>query len=101
MSDYRKLLATRCWSCVIDIVGWRDPKESQWPERGWINIGLISNHDFAHFRSWRGKLRRIAHALHGETYPFLEFYCREDVAAFTEALHEAADRVLHSPERQD
>jgi len=100
MSDYRKLLTTPCWTCVIDIVGWRDPKETEWPQRGWINIGLISNHDFAHFGSWRGKLRRIAHVLHGETYPFLEFYCREDVTAFVAALQEAANTVLPSAERQ-
>jgi hypothetical protein len=99
MSDFRKLLATRCWSCVIDIVGWRDPNETEWPQQGWINIGLISNHDFAQFGSWRGKLRRIAHALRGETYRFLEFHCREDVAAFVAAIREAADTVLPSAER--
>jgi hypothetical protein len=99
VSDYRKLLATRCWSCVIDVIGWGDPNETEWPQRGWINIGLISNHEFAHVGSWRGKLRRIAQGLHGETYPFLEFYCRQDVATFVAALQEAADTVLASPER--
>ncbi|MDQ6878586.1 MAG: hypothetical protein M3082_13030 [Candidatus Dormibacteraeota bacterium] len=29
------------------VVYWRDPNETEWPQRGWINIGLISNHDFA------------------------------------------------------
>ncbi len=90
------MLTTPCWSCVIDAVGWRDPKETEWPQRGWINVGLISNHDFADFRSWRGKLRRVAQVLRGETYPFLEFYCRKDVAAFVAALEEIADTVLPS-----
>lgn len=62
------------------MTGWARPR-TEWPQRGWINIGLISNHDFVDFGSWRGKLRRIAQVLHAETYPFLEFYCREDVAA--------------------
>src|SRR5437868_5631266 len=99
MSDYRKLLRTPCWSCVIDIVGWREPTETDWPQGGWINVGLISNHHFARFRSWRAKLRRIAYALRGETCPFLEFYSHEDVAAFVAALQEAADTVLPSAER--
>ena len=41
-----------------------------------------------------GKLRRMAQVLHGETYPFLGFYCREDVATFVAALQEAAGTVL-------
>lgn len=94
MSDYRKLLTTPCWSCVIDLVGWREPENSDWPQRGWINLGLISNHDFQDFKGWRGKFRRIWAALHGETHPFLEFYRREDIDAFTAALQEAADVVL-------
>jgi hypothetical protein len=72
VSDYRKLLTTPCWSCVIDVTGWREPENSDWPQRGWINVGLISNHDFLDFRSWRGKVRRIWAVLHSETYPFLE-----------------------------
>ena len=96
MSDYRKLLTTPCWSCVIDVVGWREPKNPDWPQQGWINLGLISNHDFHDFKNWRGKFRRILSVLHGEMYPFLEFYRREDVDAFTTALQEAADFVLPS-----
>jgi hypothetical protein len=99
MSDYRKLLTTPCWSCIIDVVGWRDPNETEWPQRGWINIGLISNHDFVDFGSWRGKIRRIARVLHGETYPFLEFHTSQDVAAFLAAVQEAADTVLPPGER--
>ena len=96
MSDYRKLLTTPCWSCVMDVVGWREPANNEWPQRGWINIGLISNHDFQQLRSWRGKFRRILAVLHGETYPFVEFHCRKDVDAFTVALREGADAVLPS-----
>jgi hypothetical protein len=96
MSDYRKLLTTPCWSCVIDVVGWREPDNTGWPQRGCINIGLISNHDFQQFNSWRGKVRRILAVLRGETYPFLEFNCREDVDAFSVALREAADAVFPS-----
>ena len=54
MSDYRKLLTTPCWSCVIDVTGWRESENSERPQCGWINIGLISNHDFQYFNSWRG-----------------------------------------------
>jgi hypothetical protein len=96
VSHYRKLLTTACWSCVIDVTGWREPDNTNWPECGWINLGLISNHDFRDFQSWRGKVRRILAVLRGETYPFLEFYCREDVDALTAALQEAADAVLPS-----
>jgi hypothetical protein len=96
MSDYRKLLTTPCWSCVIDVVGWRDPENPEWPQHGWINVGLISNHDFQQFNSWRGRFRRILSVLRGETRPFLEFYCREDVDAFAAALKESADAVLLS-----
>ena len=96
MSEYRKLLTTPCWSCVIDVVGWREPDNTEWPQHGWINIGLISNHDFQQFNRWRSKFRRILAVLHGETYPFLEFYCREDVDAFSMTLREAADAVLPS-----
>jgi hypothetical protein len=96
MSDYRKLLTTPCRSCVIDVVGWREPENTEWPQRGWINIGLISNHDLQQFNTWRSKFRRILAVWHGETYPFLEFYCREDVDAFSMALREAADAVLPS-----
>jgi hypothetical protein len=74
MSDYRKLLTTPCPSCVIDVVGWREPQ----------------------FNTWRSKFRRILAVWHGETYPFLEFYRREDVDAFSMALREAADAVLPS-----
>jgi hypothetical protein len=94
MSDYRKLLTTACWSCVIDVVGWREPENAN-GHSGWINVGLISN-DFQHFNGWRGKFRRILNTLRGETYPFLEFLCREDVDAFAAALREAADAVLPS-----
>ncbi len=65
-------------------------------QHGWINIGLISNHDFQQFNTWRSKFRRIQAVLHGETYPFLELSCREDVDAFSLALREAADAVLPS-----
>lgn len=94
MSDYRKLLTTPCWSSVIDVIGWREPENTEWPQQGWINIGLISNDDFQQFNSWRGKFRRILAVLYGETYPFLEFYSREDVDAFMVALREAANAVL-------
>ena len=96
MSEYRKLLTTPCWSCVIDVAGWREAENPDWPQLGWINFGLISNHGFQDFKSWRGKFRRILAVLHGETYPFVEFYRREDVDAFTAALQEAADAVVPS-----
>jgi hypothetical protein len=94
VSDYRKILATPCWDCVIDVVGWRDSKDPSWPELGWVNIGLISNHHFAENMSWRAKLRRIRSVLRGESCSFLEFFRREDLDEFTKALQDAADVVL-------
>jgi hypothetical protein len=94
MSDYRKLLTTPAWCCAIDVVGWREDEEPDWPQHGWINVGLISTHYFQDHVSWRSKLRRVWSAFRGKTCTFLEFYCREDVDAFTAALQEAADAVL-------
>ena len=90
MSDYRKLLETPCSDCVIDVIGWKSFDEDR-PEAGDVNVGLISGHDYRRFKSWRGKLERIAQTLKGDSYPALFFYQREDLEAFVDALREAAD----------
>lgn len=80
-------------------VKWRQPENTEWPQRGWINIGLISKHDFQQFNSRRSNFGRIRAVLHGETGPLLEFCCREDVDAFTAALQEAANAGFRAPNR--
>jgi len=62
MFDYRKLLETPCSDCIIDVVAW-PAKYSDRPDSGDINVGLISGHDYHHFKSWRGKLERIRQVL--------------------------------------
>ena len=90
MFDYRKLLETPCSDCIIDVVGWKS-FDAKWPQAGEVNIGLISGYDYHRFKTWRGKLERIAKTLRGESYPALFFYQREDLEAFVDALREAAD----------
>jgi hypothetical protein len=92
IGDFRRLLPTACQECIVDIVAWRDKAGVEnWAELGWVNIGLISSHDVAYFNSWRGKLQRLCLALRGESYPWLEFYDREQAEAFLTAVREAMD----------
>ncbi len=85
---------------MIDIKGWRDSAEEDWPQRGWVNIGLTSNHDFAYSGAGVASCSGSPRLSTGGTYPFLEFYCREDVEAFTGALRDATDMVLDAPKRR-
>lgn len=92
ISDFRRLLPTPCQECVVDIVAWRDEAEIQgWPARGWISVGLISSHDIAYFRSWRGKVHRLRLMLKGESYPWLEFYDRAAAEEFIVTFGQAID----------
>ncbi len=92
IGDFRRLLPTPCQECIVDIVAWRDEEDVQgWPMRGWVNVGLISSHDFAYFHTWRGKLHRIRLALRAESYPWLEFFNREHAEEFIVALSDATD----------
>ncbi len=90
--DYRRLIPTDCLECVIDVIAWRDPEPSnEWPQRGWVNVALLSVHVHRDFHSWGGRLHRILQVLRGETYPCLEFYSRESLAAFNQAMSEALE----------
>ncbi len=92
IGDFRRLLPTACRECVVDIVAWRDEASGQeWPECGWVNVGLISNHDIAYFKSWRGKLHRLCLVLKGESYPWLDFVDRVQAEAFVSAVREAIE----------
>jgi hypothetical protein len=91
-SDFRRLLPTRCQECVVDIVAWRDTTNvAEWPQGGWVNVGMISSHEHRFFDSWRGKLYRLGLVLKGESYPWLQFFDREDAERFATALGEAVD----------
>ncbi|MDQ6876834.1 MAG: hypothetical protein M3082_03890 [Candidatus Dormibacteraeota bacterium] len=92
IGDFRRLLATPCQECIVDIVAWRDEADIQgWPMRGSVNVGLISSHDVSYFRSWRGKFHRLRLALNGESYPWLELLSRDQAEEFVVALTEAID----------
>jgi hypothetical protein len=97
IGDFRRLLPTPCQECIVDIVAWHDEANvEEWPKHGWVNIGLISSHDIAYFHTWRGKLHRIRLALQGESYPWLEFFNREQAEEFVVALTDALDVAFPS-----
>lgn len=92
IGDFRRLLPTACQECVVDIVAWRDKAGIEdWLAHGSVNIGLISSHDVSYFNSWRGKLQRLRLVLRGESYPWLEFFDREQAEIFLTAVREAID----------
>jgi hypothetical protein len=86
-ADYRKLLEGGDFCCVIDVVGWRPIGD----HRGWMNIGVISNHYHYDYRSLRARLRRAWEALRGADGPWLEFHDRREVEPVVAAMREAAD----------
>jgi hypothetical protein len=97
-SDYRKLLATPCFECVIDIVGWKDfDPDGPWT-RGWINIGVHSNHVAIWRQSLRQRIARASAALRNEDPEgYLDFRSRADVDEFIACLRDARD-VSFPPE---
>ena len=97
VGDFRRLLTTPCPDCVIDVVAWRGAEAGPGSSTdGWVNVGLLSHHTFAHFNSWRGKIQRIGHVLKGESYPWLEFFDRDTAEKFAVALKEATDVAFPS-----
>lgn len=91
-SDFRRLLPTHCQECVLDIVVWRDETNvAEWPQGGWVNVGMISNHEHRFFHSWRGRLYRLGLVMKGDSYPWLQFFNREDAEGCAAGLGDAAD----------
>ena len=90
-SDYRRLIPTECLECVIDVIGWRDDTDPDWPEGGWVNVGLLSVHVALSERSWGGRIRRAWGILRGDSQGCLEFYSRETMEAFIEAMNQALE----------
>jgi hypothetical protein len=88
--DYRKLLATPCFECVIDIVGWKDfDPDGSWTH-GWINIGVHSNHVAIWRQSLRQRIARAWATLRNEDPErYLDFYSRADVDEFKAACARA------------
>jgi hypothetical protein len=91
-SDYRKLLPTPCFECVIDIVGWKDfDPDGSW-QHGWINIGVHSNHVATWRQSLGPRIARAWAALRNEDPGgYLDFHSRGDVDKFIASLREACD----------
>ena len=94
-ADYRKLLPTPCYECVIDIVGWREfDADGIWAD-GSINIGLRSNHIAIWRHSLRQRISRAWESLRGvDPEGYLDFHSRTDLNQFVGCLREAADLIF-------
>ena len=61
------------------------------PKGGWVNVGLPSVHVALSERSWGGRIRRAWGILRGDSRGCLEFYSRETLETFIEAMNEALE----------
>lgn len=94
-SDYRKLLPTACFECVVDIVGWTD-LEAGGPY-GSVNVGVHSTHLALWRRSFRQRIARALTAVRADDPEgYLDFRSREEIDLFIEALREARDVAFPS-----
>jgi hypothetical protein len=91
-SDYRKLLPTPCFECVVDIIAWKEfAADGTW-QQGWINIGTHSNHVAIWRHSIHQRIVRAWAALRNvDAEGYLDFYNRADVEEFIVSVREAEE----------
>jgi len=91
-----RYLTTLCSECVLRIRAGDTFDDPEFPPFPYVELSMLSTHaTFAH-NSLRGKLRRLRAALRDEPEPWLEFYSREELQEFVDALTEAGEAAFGS-----